>query len=171
MPGLIANESVHLLADPAIVRMAALDRAQLQQMHRLAGVHLHVVPDAIREGHGVLGHIGSAGGVDCIHKSCGLAEGGVPLALHSGVSDLVGGDVAVGNPQPLPVDCHQTMALQVSENAEVGEQVEAVIGSLESASRPVAAIRALPYQTPEHDGSIFFAHTTSGFQQLLVRQV
>ncbi len=55
--GLVADEAVHLGADPAVAGMAPGLGAQLQQVEGLAGVELDAEADAVGEGHGVLGGI------------------------------------------------------------------------------------------------------------------
>ena len=50
----LVDEPVHLLTDTAIRRMPLRGRAQLDQVHRFARVHLHVEADAVGHHHGVL---------------------------------------------------------------------------------------------------------------------
>ena len=53
MAGAVRNQRVHLLAYAAIRGMPLRRRAQLDEMHGLAGVHLHVEPDAICHRDGI----------------------------------------------------------------------------------------------------------------------
>ena len=51
--GLLGDEPVHVLDDLAVLGMALRPAAQLDEVHRLAGVHLHDVADAEGEADGV----------------------------------------------------------------------------------------------------------------------
>ena len=51
--GLLGDERVHLLADAAVRRMSLRRAAQLDDVHRLARVHVHVEAHAVGHGHGV----------------------------------------------------------------------------------------------------------------------
>ena len=52
-PGDVGDRAVHQLADAAVGRVALRRRAQLDDVHRFARVHVHVEADAIRHHHGV----------------------------------------------------------------------------------------------------------------------
>ena len=51
--GLVGDEAVHLVGHPAVARMTLRTGAELDEVHRLAGVHLHGVPDPVGQGDGV----------------------------------------------------------------------------------------------------------------------
>ncbi len=51
--GHLRDRAVHRLADAAVGGMSLRRRAQLDDVHRLARVHVHVEPDAIGHGHRV----------------------------------------------------------------------------------------------------------------------
>ena len=57
-PGLLGDQAVHRLADAPVGGVALGGRPELQHVHRLAGVHLHVEADAVRHAHGVGRHRG-----------------------------------------------------------------------------------------------------------------
>ena len=59
--GLLGDQRVHLLADAAVGRMALRRGAQLDDVHGLARVHLHVEPDAIGHRDGVGRDVAQAG--------------------------------------------------------------------------------------------------------------
>ena len=51
--GLLVDEPVHLLAHAAVRRVSLRTGAQLEKVHRLAGIELHDVSDLVRQAHGV----------------------------------------------------------------------------------------------------------------------
>ena len=53
VPGVLGDEPVHVLRHDAVGGVALFPGAQLQHVHRLAGVHLHGVADPERERHGI----------------------------------------------------------------------------------------------------------------------
>ena len=56
VPGLLRDQGVHALADAAIGGMPLRRRAQLDDVHRLARVHVHVEPHAVGHRHRVRGN-------------------------------------------------------------------------------------------------------------------
>ncbi len=65
-PASSAIERVHRLADAPVRGMSLRRRPQLDDVHRLARVHLHVEPDAVRHRHRVRCDRRQAGGVQRI---------------------------------------------------------------------------------------------------------
>src|SRR5216684_3334100 len=64
VPGPLGDQAVHRLRDAPVGRVALRGAAQLDEVHRLARVHLYVETDAVGHGHRVGGHLGQARGRD-----------------------------------------------------------------------------------------------------------
>ena len=58
MAGLVANKAGHLLGNAPVARVSLGPRAKLDEVHGLAGVHLHHVADSKGESDAVLGLLG-----------------------------------------------------------------------------------------------------------------
>ena len=62
MAGALLDQAVHRLGDAPVRGMALRRAAELDQVHRLARVHVEIEPDAIGHGHRVRGHLRQTGG-------------------------------------------------------------------------------------------------------------
>ena len=150
--------------------MALRRGPQLDDVHRLAGVHLHAVADAVGHGHRVLRRRrGRLAG----HRRVELAAARhdpAPVPRRPDVLEGGGLDAAVVRGQLLPLDRQEPMALQVAERAVVGEHVEAVAGPLESAPRPVAAVGAVARAGAQHRGPVGRAQAAGRLEELALGQ-
>src|SRR3954447_2307399 len=130
----------------AVGGVALTPRAELHQVHGLAGVHVEDVADAVPEGERVGGDLGPPR----LHQACVLG----PRALEAGAIgvgtparlELLGYPGAEVGREPLPLDGEHAVALEVAEGAVVRHHLEPVAESLEPTPRPVAAIAALAHQ-------------------------
>ncbi len=69
MAGLLGDEAVHLLGHPPVGGMALWRRAELEHVHRLAGVHLHREADVVRERDGVAALVGEVPDEGVVQRS------------------------------------------------------------------------------------------------------
>src|SRR5215210_3855243 len=145
---------VELTRDRAVARMALAPGAQLDQMHRLAGVQVEHVADAVGEAQRVRRELGTA----CLDEAGMLGVRALEPAPEE-VGDPCGlellGDLRpeVGR-EPLPLDGEHAMALQVAEGAVVGYDLEAVGDRLEAAPGAVAAVAPLPAELGSQVGAL-----------------
>ena len=95
-PGHLGDQPVHLLAHAPVRGVALRRRAQLDHVHRLAGVHLHDEADAVGHGNRVLGCVLEPGLAQAART--GRRRGVItpsPVGERAGVLDLGGRGVAV----------------------------------------------------------------------------
>ena len=101
------------------------------------------VANAKRQGHGVLRLLGEF--VTQVVVEVGRAAQRLLVAIgETGLANHLGHVVAEVDGERLPLDGEQTVALQVAKGPVVGDQLEAVVGALEGASRSVASVLATP---------------------------
>ena len=126
---------VHLVRHGAVGRMALPARAQLDQLHRLTGVEVEHVADAVAEAQRVHREtrvvarrdqplVGLARELECAAVVVAGARRD-DLFRHTGAE--VGG-------QLLPLHGQHPVALEVAEGAVVGDDLEAVAQRLEPAT-------------------------------------
>ena len=143
--GLVADEAVHLGADPAVAGMAARPGCAAPAGGRPRGRSA-----ARRSGCGRRGarRTGRRRRPSASARRAwsvpGRLHGPAPVGLLPGVGDAFGDHEAVPGAQPLPVDGQDAVALQVAEDPVVAQQVEAVAGALHAPARLVAAVAPLP---------------------------
>ena len=77
-----------------------------------------------------------------------------PVVPAARLQESLRNRVAVAGPEGLPLERQEPVALEVAEGAVVGEDVEAVGGSLEGASWLVAAVPPLAHVGPEDGGPL-----------------
>ena len=111
------------------------------QVHRLAGVHLHHVADAVGQRHGV-GRLRRErrAASDLVELARTAPSTPSYRSAEPGLGDGVGHVVPERGAEGLPLDGEHAVALQVAEGAVVGDDVEAVVGALEGPTRAVPAV-------------------------------
>jgi len=131
---------MHRLGDGAVGRVALAAGAQLDQVHRLAGVQVEHVADAEGEAERVGRQLGEPGGGKPLVLGLRDLQRSFEFATYPGFADLLGDARAEVGAEPLPLDGQQAVALQVTEGAVVGDDLEAVAERLEATSRAVATV-------------------------------
>src|SRR5215204_4767217 len=122
--------------------MALAPRAQLDELHGLAGVEIEHVADAVAEAERVSGlAFASLAGQSVPLGVRDLERPPVAIAAAGGL-DLVGHAGAEVGRQALPLHGEHAVALQVAEGAVVGDDLEAVAQRLEAPAGAVAAVGA-----------------------------
>src|SRR5947208_2697592 len=129
----LADEAVHLLGDPPIGGMPLWRRAQLDEVHGLARVHLHDEPDPVRHGHRVLRDALEAGVLDRTRQRRRSFHDVPPVGRGSCLRHVGRDVVAVVGREALPLDRQHAMSLQIAERAVVALDVEPVAGAFEGA--------------------------------------
>src|SRR3954454_5776243 len=137
---------VHLVRDGAIARVALAPRAQLDRVHRLAGVHVEDVADTEAEAERVGGGVVHPARREPLVLFLGALERPRVEIARAGVDDLLGHAGAEVGRERLPLDGEHAVALEVAERAVVRDDLEAVAQRLEASARAVAAVRALPHE-------------------------
>ena len=168
--GLLGDEAVHLLRDLAVGGVARRHRAQLDEVHRLARVHLHREPDPVRERHRVRRLLGEPVDERVVERRR-AAHGVVELGAEPGFVDRFGDVVTVQRAQRLPLDREHPVALQVAERAVVGDDVEAVVDAFERAPGAVTTVVALPHVRAEQLAALAVAERAHARQDLIVGQL
>src|SRR5581483_3637471 len=112
--GLVADEPPHLLAHGPVGGVPLGRRPQLEDVHRLPGVHLHGEADAVGERHGVGGLEGERSGEFLVELGRG-GHGLLEQITDARLAHRPGHLVAVANRQRLPLDRQHAVALQVAE--------------------------------------------------------
>ncbi len=149
--------------------MALHRGAQLDEVHRFAGVELHDVADPIGERHGVGGAFGEPFGQR-------RPEPGRPLHRlvegigEAGVVDRHGSCVAVAGRELLPLGGHDAVTLQVAERAVVRHHVEAVVGPLERTAGLVASVRPFADVAAHHRQAVLDRHGPHSLEHGGLRQ-
>ena len=126
--GHVGDQPVHQLADAPVRRMSLRRRAQLDDVHRLARVHLHLETDAIRHHDRVRrgvaearGHADRAAPPSVHHLA--------PVVVRRRPHDRLRLGIAMERRQRLPLEREQAMTLQIAKRAVVGEDVETIATS------------------------------------------
>ena len=145
---------VHRLGDGAVGGVALAARAQLDQVHRLAGVEVEHVADPVGEAERVGRLLGEAGVGEPLVLGPRDLERPLELAAEPRFLDLAGDAGAEVGAEPLPLAGQHPVALEVAEGAVVGDDLEAVAQRLEAAAGPVAAVGALADQRGEQLGPL-----------------
>ena len=140
MARLQGDEPVHGLADPPVRRVPLRRGPQLDHVHGLARVELHVEAHPISHGYHVGRYLRGARRHEPLVELRRIVHHAPPVGQRPHRLDLVGADPAVARGQGLPFQCQQTVALEIAEGAIVAEHVEAVRRPLEGAARLVAAV-------------------------------
>ena len=171
MAGVLGDEAPHGLAD-APVRGVPLRRgAQLDHVHRLAGVEVHVEADAIGHGHGIGRDVGQARAVERVVHRRRLVHHAHPVGGEARLAELLRHHVAVARRQPLPFEREQPVALEIAEGAVVAEDVEAIAGALEGAAGLVAPVLSPADVGGEHLGALGRAELSRDGEELVVGQI
>src|SRR5439155_16796211 len=110
--GHLGDLSVHLVGDGAIGGMALRARAQLDEVHRLARVHLDGEADAVGHADGV-GRGGGDLGAQTVVQDVGAVHYQVPLVGPAHVFDGVRTLVAVQGRERLPLQRADAVTLEV----------------------------------------------------------
>jgi hypothetical protein len=168
---LLGDEAVHPLADAAVRGVALRRRAQLDHVHRLPRVQLHVEADAVGHRHRVRRDLGEPRRGDRVVEVGRLAEDPAPVALGARLGDRLRHHGAVARREALPLERQEPVALQVAERAVIREEVEAVGRALERAARFVAPVRAPADVGREHGRALRVGHLSRARQQNLVGKV
>ena len=126
---------VHLVRDGAVARVALAARAELDQLHRLAGVEVEDEADPVAEAQRVRRR----------RREAATAETLVLVAESSSArrysSPQPASSTCSGTPAPssgaerLPLDRQHPVALEIPEGAVVGDDLEPVAQCLEPATR------------------------------------
>ena len=124
--------------------MALRRGPQLDDVHRLARVHVHVEADAIRHHHAVRRDVAQALRRHRFVELGGPVHDLAPVRERARLLDRGRLRVAVSRAERLPFERQQPMPLQIAKRPVVGQHVEPVGGALERAARPVTTVRALP---------------------------
>ena len=139
MAGLFRDEPVHGLADPPVRRVALGRRPQLDEVHGLAGVEIHVEADAIRHRQGVRRDIAESLGVEAVQVG-GCVHDPPPVVVRPRELDRLRLDVPVSRCERSPLERQQAMSLEVAERAVVRKDIETIGRSLERPSGLVPAV-------------------------------
>ena len=146
---------VHRLGDGAVGRVALAAGAQLDQVHRLAGVQVEHVADPVAEaervGRGVVQARRPSSRSNSAREISSARSYSSPTP---GLADLLRDAGAEVGPEPLPLAGQHPVALQVAEAAVVGDDLEAVADRLPAAARAVAAVGALAGQLADQLGAL-----------------
>ena len=141
---------VHGVRDRAVAGVALAAGAQLDQVHRLAGVEVEHVADPVAEAERVGAALAQAGarealvlGARALERARGRGRRSPPRRPPPGRSAPRSGVSA------LPLDGEHPVALEVAEGAVVGDDLEAVAQRLEAAAGAVAAVGALADEVGE----------------------
>ena len=164
------DEPMHRLADPPVGGVPLGRRAQLDDVHRLAGVQLHIETHPVRHRDRVRGDLGQPGGHDRVVELGRPPEDLRPVGLGARRRDRLGHHGAVVRREPLPLEGEQAVALQVAERAVVTQDVEAVRRPLERAPGPVASVEPLAHVGVEHRPPLLVRHLPGALEQLVVGQ-
>src|SRR4051812_43476646 len=121
--------------------MALAPGAQLDELHRLAGIEVEHVADAEAEAQRVGRLALAALGAQALPLGRRGLVGAAHVVAAAGRLDLLGHAGAEVRRQPLPLDGQHPVALEVAEGAVVGDDLEAVTQGLEAAAGAVAAVR------------------------------
>src|SRR5688500_7322253 len=134
----------------AVGRMALAARAQLDQVHRLARVHVEHVAEAVAQRERVVRELRAAGaGAARVLLARALETGAVQVA-HARLVELVGHARAQLRAERLPLNREEPVALQVAEGAVVRHHLEAVPERLEAAAGAMPAVAPVADQLGEH---------------------
>ena len=132
---------MHLVGDGAVARMPLAAGAQLDQLHRLAGVEVEDEADPVAEAQRVRrGVWRPRPSAAARTRRLRDLERAAVLVAAAGELDLLGNAGAEVGRQRLPLDRQHPVALQVAERAVVGDDLEAVAQRLEPAPGAVAAV-------------------------------
>ena len=96
----VGDPLVHRLGDGAVGRVPLAARAQLDQVHRLAGVEVERVADPVGEAEGVGRGVLVAGGEQPLVLAPRDLQRPLELAPQSGFLDLLGDAGAEVGPEP-----------------------------------------------------------------------
>jgi hypothetical protein len=166
----LGDQRVHALADAAIGGMPLRRGPQLDDVHGLARVHVHVEPDAERHRDGVRRHALETGAAQALVERRRHLHGTLPHIVTAGVADRGRFAVAMARRQRLPFEGQQAMPLQIAKGAIVGEHVEAVGRALEGAPGSMPAVRAIADVCAEDARAIVRGHAPGNGHQLIVGQ-
>src|SRR5262249_47661806 len=139
---------VHPLRDRTLGGASLPPRTQLDQRHRLAGVEVEKVGDGVAEAEGVGGHLALARRSQSLVLGPRDLEGALVLRAGAGLSDLLGDARAQVRAEALPLAGQHPMALQVSEAAVVGDDLDAVADRLPAAAWAVDPARSAAREVP-----------------------
>ena len=142
--GLLRDEAMHRLADASVRGMALRRGPELEDVHRLAGVHLHVEADPVGHAHGVGRHRGEAlGGQGVVKRRRGLHDA-PPVGAAAPLLHRLRHRIPVAGTERLPLERQEPVPLEVPKRAVVREDVEPIARPLERAARLVAPVAPLP---------------------------
>ena len=145
---------VHRLGDGTVGGVALAARAQLDQVHRLAGVEVERVADPVGEAERVGRVLAQAGVAQALVLAARHLQRPLELAADARLANLVGDPGAEIGAEPLPLAGQHPVALQIAEGAVVGDDLEAVAQRLEAAAGAVAPVGALAHQGRQQLGSL-----------------
>src|SRR4051794_29899014 len=137
---------MELVGDRTVTRMTFPARAELDQVHRLARVHVEDVANPVAKAERVWSQVRADAAANPLVLGRGALEPRAVVVCHTGVRELPGDAGAEIGTQRLPLDRQQPVALEVAERAVVGDDLEAVADGLEAAPGPVPAVGALTDQ-------------------------
>src|SRR3989442_2129045 len=129
--------------------MALAPRAELDELHRLAGVALEDVADPVGEARRVWRAALQAGGHEVLVGDARYVERAAVLVAHSRGLYLLRHVRTEVRAQALPLTGEHPVALEVAERAVVGHDLEAVAQRLEAAPGAMTPVGALAHQLGE----------------------
>ena len=144
--------------------------AQLDQVHRLARVHVHVETHAIGHRDRVRTDAGEIGLLYLIVQLGAALHHTFPIVRSTDLGHRIGHQVAVKRRQRLPFEREHAVSLQITERPVVTEDIETVGCPFERAARFVAAVGALADVGLQHTGPLFRRKFLRQFLELGVRE-
>ena len=117
---------VHFVRDGAVARVALAARAELDQLHRLAGVEVEDVADPVAEAQRVWGDRGEAATGETVVLVARDLEGTAVLLSTARELDLFGHAGAQRRAERLPLDGQHPVSLEIPERSVVGDDLEPV---------------------------------------------
>src|ERR1700733_380268 len=148
-----ADLGVHLVGHGPIARMAFASRAQLDQLHRLAGVEVEDEADPVAQAERVRRRGGEPGVDEAVVLAGRELERAAVLVAAAGQLDLLGDAGAQIGGERLPLDSQHPVALQIAESTVVGDDLEAVAKRLEAAPGAVAPVRPIAGEIGQQRGA------------------
>ena len=168
--GLFGDQRVHLLADAAVGGMTLRRSAQLDEVHGLARVHLHIEADAVGHRDRVLRRVANPSVLQGVVQCGARVHDAVPVVAGACFTNGFRFGVAVARRQRLPFERQEPVPLQVTKGAVVGKHIESVRRPLERAAGPVAPVGAISHICAKDCGALFAGHPLHDGDQLIVGQ-
>src|SRR6266851_7689563 len=154
-PGVdLGDPAEHLLRDPPVVGVALRRGPELTQVIDLAEVHPEVPADSKSERHYVLGQSRAGIALQPRVDSRRSFDSGGKTPAQAEVGNSWREVVAEARAQHLAILREHAVAVQVAVRAEVGDDLERVLGVLEGARHAVTAVGAIAQQSLEDPGVI-----------------